>query len=159
MVARDGLSGEARSRSRVLLESGVAVWRWFKAGKNAEEAPLTGAPAQARMKSYSAMSGYVYQYVFATRRSSDLDRRPGVEYAFMVSYDRKTQHRIWVFVSDDAIAGWIADQGRSLTNSERYGVAKMALRNAFDQRVPGQIHNPIAPDADEVRTILDELGV
>ena len=35
---------------------------------------------------------------------------------------------------------------RELTNSERYGVAKMALRNAFDQRVPGQIHDPSHPD-------------
>ncbi len=135
------------------------MWRWFKTGKNADEAPLTGAPAQARMKSYSAMSGYVYQYVFVGQRPATRDRRPGMEYAFTVSYDRKTQHRIWVFVSDDAIAGWMADQQRTLSNSERYGVAKMALRNAFDQRVPGEIHDPIAPDAEEVRTILEELGV
>ena len=97
------------------------------------------------MKSYSAMSGYVYQYVFVGQRPATRDRNPGVEYAFSVSYDRKTHHRIWVFVSDHAVAGWTEDNGRTLTNSERYGAAKMALRNAFDQRVPAEIHEPIAP--------------
>lgn len=75
-----------------------------------------------------------------------------MEYAFDVCHDRKTYQRIWVFIADGAL-------NRTWINSERYGVAKMALRNAFDERPPVRIHEPIAPAADEIRTILDELGV
>jgi hypothetical protein len=137
----------------------VAVLRWFQFGKKSEEAPLTGAPTKARMKTYSALSGYVYQYVFVGQRAAARSRAQGMEYAFDVCYDRKTHHRIWVFVADIALAGWASANNRTLTNSERYGVAKIALRNAFDERPPDRIHELIAPEAEEVGTILDELGV
>jgi hypothetical protein len=132
------------------------VFRWFK--RQQEETPLTGAPAQPRMKTYSAQSGYVYQYAFRGQRPSE-GSPAGVEYAFDVTYDRKTMNRFWVFVSDDAIAAWAEQNGRDLTNSERYGVAKIALRNAFDERDPRAMHDRIAPSSDEVIAILDELGV
>ena len=137
----------------------VAVLKWLQFGKKADEAPLTGAPAKARLKTYSAQSGYVYQYVFAGQRATSRNRAPGMEYAFDVSYDRRTHHRIWVVVSDDALSGWVGANNRTLTNSERYGVAKLALRNAFDERPPERMHELIAPAAEEVLTILEELGV
>lgn len=132
------------------------VFRWLK--RKQDEAPLTGAPAQPRMKTYSAQSGYVYQYAFRGQRPA-ATKPSGIEYAFDVTYDRKTMHRLWVFVADAAVAAWIDRNGRDLTNSERYGVAKIALRNAFDDRAPSAIHDRIAPAADEVITILEELGV
>jgi hypothetical protein len=135
------------------------VLKWFQFGKKPEETPLTGAPSKARFKTYSAQSGYVYQYVFAGQRTTGLNRHPGTEYAFDVCYDRKTYHRIWVFVADEALIAWTGTNNRSLTNSERYAVAKIALRNAFDERTPERIHESIAPGAEEVVTILEELGV
>jgi len=51
-----------------------------------------------------------------------------VEYAFDVSSDRKTHHRLWVFVADAALAPWAQENGRTLTNSERYGVATNAAK-------------------------------
>lgn len=137
----------------------VAVLRWFQFGKKSDDAPLTGAPAAARLKTYSSLSGYVYQYVFAGQRPASRNSAQGMEYAFEVCYDRKTHHRIWVFVADAAMAEWVSANHRTLTNSERYGVAKIALRNAFDDRPPERIHEPIAPLAAEVTAILDELGV
>lgn len=137
----------------------VAVLRWFRFGKKQPDAPLTGASPRPRLKSYSAQSGYVYQYVFCGQRPSQGHRKPGIEYAFDVCYDRKTNHRVWVLVSNDALEPWVRDNGRQPTNSERYGVAKIALRNAFDERSPMSIEDPIAPDPDEIRAILDELGV
>ena len=137
----------------------VAVLSWLKFGRKTEPSPLTGAPAMPRMKAYSAESGYVYQYVFAGQRPASRGRQAGVEYAFDVSYDRKTHHRIWVFVADTSLTPWAQANGRTLTNSERYGVAKIALRNAFDNRAPERIHEAIAPGAEEVRAILEELGV
>jgi hypothetical protein len=137
----------------------LAVLGWFRFGKKPPKAPLTGAPAKPRLKTYSAASGYVYQYVFAGQRPWLERRRAGVEYAFDICYDRRTNHRVWVLVADDVLDSWVRDNHRSLTNSERYGVAKIALRNAFDARVPERIEEPIAPGPDEVRAILDELGV
>ena len=137
----------------------LAVPRWFRFGKKRIEAPLAGAPPKPRLKTYSAQSGYVYQYVFAGQRPATKQRRTGVEYAFDVCYDRKTNHRVWVLVTDEALDPWMLDNDRSLTNSERYGVAKIALRNAFDDRAPERIEEPIAPGPDEVRAILEELGV
>ncbi len=137
----------------------VSVLRWLKFGKKVEAAPLTGAPAKARLKTYSAQSGYVYQYVFAGQRTAARSRAAGTEYAFEICYDRKTHHRIWVFVADASLAEWVEANSRTLTNSERYGVAKIALRNAFDERPPAQIHELIAPSPGEVTAILEELGV
>ena len=131
----------------------VAVPLWFK--KRKAEQPLTGAPSLPRLKTYSANSGYVYQYVFVGQRPAD----GGVEYFFDVSHDRKTWRRIPVFTGDAALAPWIRDHARELTNSERYAVAKIALRNAFDDRAPAHMVDRIAPGPDEVNAILDELGV
>jgi hypothetical protein len=136
----------------------VAVLSWFK--RKAEgEAPLTGAPAAPRLKSYSGQSGYVYQYAFRGQRPARQGRELGVEYAFDVTYDRKNMHRLWVFIADAAVVPWMELNGRELTNSERYGVAKLALRNAFDERDPQQMHQRIAPGSDEVIAILTELDV
>ena len=140
-----------------VLDSEIAVWNWFR--RKPTEEPLTGARPGARMKSYSAMSGYVYQYVFIGQRAARRERRGGMEYAFAVCHDRKTHHQVWVFVADESVAAWSADNGRELTNSERYGVAKMALRNAFDERTPANILEPIAPGPEDVRAILEELDV
>jgi hypothetical protein len=136
----------------------VAVLKWFKR-KDSSEAPLTGAPASPRMKSYSAASGYVYQYAFRGQRPARHSRDIGVEYAFDVTSDRKTMRRLWVFVADAALVPWMEANSRELTNSERYGVAKLALRNAFDERNPTQMLERIAPASDEVNAILGELDV
>src|SRR5262245_516355 len=59
---------------------GRSVFRKLFAKK---KAPLTGVPAVRRMKTYSAQSGYVYQYYYEGRRdlsSSD----PGVEFVFTI---------------------------------------------------------------------------
>ena len=132
------------------------MFRWLK--RKQDVAPLTGAPAQPRLKTYSAQSGYVYQYAFRGQRPAAA-KPTGMEYAFDVTYDRKTVHRFWVFIADVAVAEWTDRNARDLTNSERYGVAKIALRNAFDDREPSAMHDRIAPSADEVIAILDELGV
>ncbi len=65
-----------------------------------------------------------------------------------------------MWVSDEAVAPWAQSAGRSLTASERYAVAKIALRNVFDETAtPGEIAETIHPGADEVLLILEELDV
>ena len=51
--------------------------------------PLTGAPAVRRMKSYSAQSGYVYQYFYEGQRPFRSGGESGIEFVFTVSADRK----------------------------------------------------------------------
>jgi hypothetical protein len=133
----------------------VSWFAWLKKPK-LEVPPLVAPPAGPRIKTYSAASGYVYEYAFVGQRRRERE----TEYVFDVSYDRAHRHPISVFVADAALGAWTEMHRRELTPSERYAVAKLALRNAFDERpAPESIHDRIAPDAGEVTTILDELEV
>src|SRR5438270_10664971 len=104
----------------------VAVFAWWK--KKSLEPPLLPGPVGPRLKTYSAASGYVYQYAFTGQRVWP----DGIEYIFRVFYAGSGEQRISVWVMDGAVADWVGRNGRQLTSSERYGVAKLALRNAFD---------------------------
>jgi len=86
-----------------------------------------------RVKSYSAASGYVYQYQFHDFKPGERDRVPGNEYVYYVSSNRKTMFRIRIFVRRDAIEHWSKQAGRTLTGAEEYAVAKMRLFQAFDE--------------------------
>ena len=131
----------------------VTVFEWLRNKTRAVE-PLTGGQVRPRVKTYSAESGYAYQYVFVGQRRSG----EAIEYVFDCSWDRSNWHRIPVLVTDNAIAFWTASNGRDLTPSERYAVAKIALRNAFDRREP-PASALVAPCSAEVVQILDELRV
>src|SRR5713226_1177617 len=95
--------------------------RWF--GK--KPVPLAGAPAVRRQKAYSAQSGYVYQYFYEGHRPSSPER--GTEYVFAVSSDRKTSSRVSVIISDAAVVNWQNESGRTLSATEQYAIAKVAL--------------------------------
>lgn len=126
---------------------------WFRKPKTAAPEPLRGAPLHPRMKTYSAQSGYVYQYYFAGQRAANR----GVEYVFHVSADRKTESAMSVFVEDVIVEAWMSGNGRDLRGSHRYAIAKMALRNALDERPCQQALADVRPDAAEVAAILEEL--
>lgn len=109
-----------------------------------------------RMKSYSAQSGYVYQYFYEGFRAVS----GGAEYVFETSADRKTSFPVAVIVEDDAVAAWTAAHGRELTGTERYAVAKMALFQAFDEREdPAQMRHPVRVRPADAAAILEQLGV
>jgi hypothetical protein len=98
------------------------------------DAPLAGAPAVSRLKTYSARSGYVYQYRYRGSRPLDAGPDSGMEFVFSLSADRKSWHSVGVLVSDGAIRAWEQARGRELSSAERYAIAKMALFQAFDER-------------------------
>lgn len=93
--------------------------------------------APRRIKSYSASTGYVYQYYFYEVQSSSRKTRDGIaagsEYTYMVSVDRKTMFPLRVFLRRDALQKWAGEAGRELTGTEEYAVAKMRLFQAFDE--------------------------
>ncbi|HSH17185.1 MAG TPA: hypothetical protein VLD18_14180 [Verrucomicrobiae bacterium] len=85
------------------------------------------------MKSYSAATGYVYQYYFYEVEKSRRGSAAGNEYTYMVSADRKNVFPLRIFVRRDALDRLGNATGRSLTGTEEYAVAKMRLFQAFDE--------------------------
>jgi hypothetical protein len=111
------------------------------------------------MKTYSADSGYVYQYYFAGQRAATREGKPGVQYVFQVSADRKTETSVSVFVEDSFVEDWVVRTGRELQGPHRYAIAKIALRNALDERRLEVAFAEIRPLPEEVAAILEELDV
>jgi hypothetical protein len=122
--------------------------------------PLSGAPAVRRQKTYSAESGYVYQYFYEGMRPFASSGQSGTEFVFTFSADRKTSHSVSILVSDEAIAQWERARGRTLSTTERYAMAKMALFQAFDERTaPEQMKQDVRVRASDVMAIADKLGL
>jgi hypothetical protein len=86
-----------------------------------------------RVKSYSAATGYVYQYYFYEVQKTRRAGASGSEYVYMVSVDRKTVFPLKIFVQRDGIDKWSRAAGRELTGTEEYAAAKMRLFEALDE--------------------------
>jgi hypothetical protein len=89
--------------------------------------------AVRRIKSYSAATGYVYQYHFHEVQKSRRGLSAGTEYVYLVSVDRQTTFPLRIFVRRAAVEKWGRHAGRELTGTEEYAVAKMRLFQAFDE--------------------------
>ena len=125
-----------------------------------KEAPLSGAPAVRRQKTYSAESGYVYQYFYEGQRPAQRDGKTGVQFVFNVSADRKSSFPVSVFVSDDVLESWQQRHDRQLGSTERYAIAKMSLFRAFDQRpAPDAMREEVRVQADDIESILATLDI
>ncbi|HWR53918.1 MAG TPA: hypothetical protein VN428_22595 [Bryobacteraceae bacterium] len=108
------------------------------------------------MKTYSAESGYVYQYVYEGRRPL----AESVEYVFSASADRTRFFDVSIVVPDESVEQWNAAHGRELCDAERYGIAKMALRQAFDQRDnPDEMKKQVRVEPPELETLAESLGL
>lgn len=135
------------------------VWRWWrKSQPTLEPNDLRGAPAQRRLKTYSAVTGIVYQYFYRGYRATGL-RLEDAEYVFQATADRKHFHLISVIVTREALREWSAWRGRGIIESEKYAVAKLSLFAAFDdERTSISEGNAIRPDAREIDMHLETLG-
>jgi len=121
---------------------------------------LTGAPAVRRQKTYSAMSGYVYQYHYEGMRQVKQNGRASREYVFNVSADRKTSFPVSVFLFDELLSELSSANGRELDSTERYALAKMSLFRAFDEReTPEQMRKPVEPGQSDLDEIWQTLGL
>jgi len=116
--------------------------------------------AVRRVKSYSAATGFVYQYYFYEVQKSRRGLAAGTEYTYMVSADRKTVFPIRVFVRQDAIRTWGEKVGRALTGTEEYAAAKMRLCQAFDEVEDLASSRPeLVVDDFNLETLLAELDI
>jgi hypothetical protein len=89
--------------------------------------------AVRRVKSYSAANGYVYQYCFFEVNRISWNGRPVGEFIYAISADRKTTFALRIVVEQSALRAWAVANGRQLTSSEEYAIAKMRLFQAFDE--------------------------
>ena len=105
-----------------------------------------------RMKIYAADSGYVYHYYFLGRQDS--------RYRFEVSSDRRTWAICTVVLEDAALRTWETANVRALTLNERYGLAKLALFAAFDERdSPNDMATPILASTAQIAGYARRLGL
>jgi hypothetical protein len=111
--------------------------------------------AVRRIKSYSAANGYVYQYYFYELNRVSVDVGAAGEFIYAISADRGTSFGLRIFVMQAALEGWARANGRALTSSEEYAVAKMRLFQAFDEGLV-----PLTAEAaSEVRLVVDESNL
>ena len=115
-----------------------------------------------RLKTYTAQTGYVYQYYFVGKRaalSSDPEA-PSTEYIFDVTSDRKTTFAVSIFLLPRALDSWLASRGRALTEPEQYAAVKLRLMQAFDE-IPDMLHQGrrLRLDAELLPGLLQSIGV
>ena len=123
-------------------------------------APLSGAPGVRRLKTYSAQSGYVYQYFYEGQRPMEGGGESGTEFVFTVSADRKSFHPVSVPVGESALREWEEAHGRTLSSNERYAISKLALFQAFDERAtPLMMKQDVRVRAADVAAIIETLGL
>ncbi len=120
--------------------------------------------AVRRVKTYSAANGYVYQYYFYEGNRAERDGKPGGEFSYAVSLDRQSAFHFKIFVHQSALEAWAKQNGRPLTSSEEYAVAKMRLLQAFDEGAvqPTTEEQPageVAVDDSNLEALLEQLGI
>jgi hypothetical protein len=113
-----------------------------------------------RIKSYSAASGYVYQYQFQDAHPAQRDAAHGNEFVYYVSADRKTMFPIRIFVLQEALEKWTKQTGRALTGTEEYAIAKMRLFQALDDVADFATSRPeLTVDESNIQTLIDRLDL
>jgi hypothetical protein len=113
-----------------------------------------------RIKSYSADSGFVYQYQFQDAHPAQQGTARGNEYVYYVSADRKKMFPVRIFVRADAVGKSVKSTGRALTGTEEYAVAKMRLFQAFDEGTELSATGPaLVVDDSNLNTLLERLDL
>jgi hypothetical protein len=121
---------------------------------------LSGTPAVRRLKTYSAQSGYAYQYFYQGHRPFRSGGESGTEFVFSVSADRKSWHSTSVLLGDAAVQAWQAAHHRELSSTEHYAIAKMSLFQAFDDRpAPAQMQDEVRVPNGGLEAIMETLGL
>ena len=98
--------------------------------------------AAHRVKSYSAATGFVYQYYFYEVEKSKRGAAAGTEYVYMASVDRKHVFPVRIFVEQDRAGKWSARTGgnspeRKNTRSPRCACFRRLTKwKGFPRRLP-----------------------
>ena len=88
-----------------------------------------------RVKTYTAQTGYVYEYYFVGRRPALAEDpyAPSAEFIFDVSADRKSIFAVSVFLPPQALKAYAEEHRRTLSDPEQYAAVKLRLLQGFDE--------------------------
>lgn len=115
-----------------------------------------------RVKTYTAQTGYVYEYYFVGQRPA-LETEPfapSTEFIFDVSADRKSIFAVSVFLPSRVLEVYAVDHGRRLTGPEQYAAAKLRLLQGFDETANMlQDGRRLRLDAESLVSLLESLGI
>ena len=89
---------------------------------------------------------------------------PAGEFIYAISADRKTTFPLSILVLQVALESWAQTNGRTLSSSEEYAIAKMRLFQAFDEGdVPitaeGAQQSCLLVDESNLETLLEQLHI
>ncbi|MGD0200414.1 MAG: hypothetical protein ABSD27_06650 [Bryobacteraceae bacterium] len=142
------------------MESEATVLDWFRRLRAIRLTPLQGAPKVRRLKTYSAESGYVYQYFYKGYHASHAAGEPAAEHLFEVSTDRRSYSPVSVYLSRQAVESWQAKHARQLSATECYAAVKMGLFQALDERSgPDAMRQPVHLRPADFELIAETLGL
>jgi hypothetical protein len=128
--------------------------------RQSNNAPMAKPETVRRIKSYSAASGYVYQYQFQDAHPAQRDAAHGNEFIYYVSADRKTMFPIRIFVLQETLEKWTKQTGRALTGTEEYAIAKMRLFQALDDVADFATSRPeLTVDESNIQALIDRLDL
>ena len=106
---------------------------WGRLFRRKQPSDFTGTPPLRRIQSYSAQTGYVYQYNFEGARQAE----NGKEYRFRVRANAREYKNVFVRVPEHLVREWGTAHSRELVDTEQYGIAKMLLFQHFDEATDG----------------------
>jgi hypothetical protein len=111
-----------------------------------------------RIKTYTAQTGYVYEYYFVGERPSQA--AAATEYIFDVISDRRARYSVTIVVCMDAVEEWARNHGRSLSAPEVYAAAKLRLQQGFDEIADMLADGrSLVLDAGNIEEVLAPLGL
>jgi hypothetical protein len=115
-----------------------------------------------RLKTYTAQTGYVYEYYFVGKRPALADdpQSPATEYIFDVSSDRKTTYAVSVFLAAPTLESYVATHGRALSEPEQYAAIKLRLMQAFDE-IADMLREGrrLTLEAEALPALLESVGI
>jgi hypothetical protein len=137
------------------LRENIAVFKRFFSRNSV---PWSGAPANPRLKTYTAESGYVFHYFYQGHRPSRV--AAGTEFAFQISLDRRDWQRLVIYLPNTALLAWQQAHARELSSNERYALVKMKLFEFFERHSPpARLPDLVLVDAADVTGLLEKLDV
>jgi hypothetical protein len=165
------ISAHPRSELELGFDGSVSFWNRPRrnscvdfSGCASNNPPMPRPDSVRRVKSYSAADGYVYQYYFFEGNRAQRGGIPGGEFTYVISADRRFAFPFKIFVMQPALDAWAKQNGRPLTSSEEYAVAKMRLFQAFDESSvqpppEGQQAREVVVDESNLEEMLGRLGI
>jgi hypothetical protein len=120
--------------------------------------------AARRAKSYSAANGYVYQYYFYEVNRVQYEGAAAIEFIYAITADRSNAFPVRILVFETVLVAWAKANGRALTSSEEYAVAKMRLFQALDEGAvpPDETAGPseiFFVDSSNLELFLQQLNI